>query len=136
MHKLRDAFKWLKQNNLYYRNVDWNEAREKEWLDEDVPVGTTREEDMSEGIGLQVTGEVIRRWMRESNLHQAIGDGGFAIGRRLLKLLELEPVEDGEPVKDVQPWNVMRSMISNAMGKNWLRAASALPDIMIPVFCI
>ena len=116
--------------------MDWNEAREKEWLDEDVPVGTTREEDMSEGIGLQVTGEVIRRWMRESNLHQAIGDCGFAIGRRLLKLLELEPGEDAEPVKDVEPWNVMRSMISSAMGSNSLRAAAALPDIMIPVFCI
>ena len=96
MHKLRDAFKWLKQNNPYYRNVDWDEAREKEWLDKDVPVGTTREEDMSEGIGLQVTGEVIRMWMRESLLHHACGDGGFVIGRRLLKLLELEPGEDAE----------------------------------------
>ena len=115
-------------NNPYYH--------EREWLDENVPVRTTREEDMSEGIGLQVTGEVIRRWMRESHLHQAVGDGGFAIGRRLLKLLELEPGRDPEPIKDVEPWNVVRSTISSAMGSNSLRAAAALPDIMIPVFCI
>ena len=51
---------------------------------------------MSEGLGLQIIGDVIRMWMRESLLRHACGDGGFVIGRRLLKLLELEPGEDAE----------------------------------------
>ena len=137
MYKLRDAFKWLKQNNPYYQNVEWSETHEREWLDEGVSVGATRGEGMSEGLGLQVTGDVIRMWMRESLLQHGCGDGGFAIGRRLLKLLELEPGDDAEPVEDVDPWNVVRSKISSAMGSNSLRAAAALPDFLIPVFfCI
>ena len=41
VHKLRDAFRWLEQNIPYYRNVDWNETHEREWLDEYVSVGTS-----------------------------------------------------------------------------------------------
>ena len=58
-----------------------------------IPVGTSREEDITEGLGQQVTGDVIRLWFREIELNRASGEAAFRIGTRLLTLLReyLEP---------------------------------------------
>ena len=156
VHKLRAAFHWLKQNNPYYYNVEWIESREQEWNDEEIPVGTTREEDITEGLGQQVTGDVIRLWLRESELNRASGEAGFPIGNRLLNLLKenvepgsassATPRHPGQPTEtlelpdfdtdktDVDPWNSLRAKIATTMRSNSLRAANAVPDQIIAVF--
>ena len=53
VQKLRSAFAWLKMNNPYYYNVEWVDAREAEWVDEDIPVGSTREEDVMQALASQ-----------------------------------------------------------------------------------
>ena len=147
---MRAAFHWLKENNPYYYNVEWKESREQEWNDEEIPVGTTREEDITEGLGLQVTGDVIRLWLRESQLNRASGEAGFPIGNRLLALLTESPEagsatsgqtsepenlpECGEEQEKFDPWNSLRSKIAATMRSNSLRAATALPDPVVGVF--
>ena len=142
VHKLRHAFYWLKQNNPYYDNVEWNEVQEAEWKDNEISVGTTREEDVSEGLGLQVTGDICRLWLRESAINHAAGEAGFPMGNRLLALLDedLQPGSasvcegDEENVDSVDPWNLLRTKIATTMKSNLLRAATALPDLTIAVF--
>ena len=142
VHKLRHAFYWLKQNNPYYYNVEWNEVQEAEWKDNEISVGTTREEDVSEGLGLQVTGDICRLWLRESAINHAAGEAGFPMGNRLLALLDedLQPGSasvcegDEENVDSVDPWNLLRTKIATTMKSNLLRAATALPDLTIAVF--
>jgi hypothetical protein len=126
VQKIRDAFRWLKENNPYYYNVDWIESRTADWLDEEIPVGTSRSEDILTGQALPVSSEVFRVWMQESACQRASGEVGFSIGARLLALLEEEREDE-----DVDLWNVVRAFAARVTGVNFMRAAAALSDHIV-----
>ena len=43
--KVKKAFEWLRLYNPYYRDIIWDQKAEEAWQDEDLQIGSTREED-------------------------------------------------------------------------------------------
>jgi hypothetical protein len=61
--------------------------------------------------------------MEEALCQRACGEAGFAIGARLLALIDEERGDE-----DADVWNVVRAMAAKVTGINYLRAASAVSD--------
>ena len=85
--KLKQAFEWLREYNPYYRDVEWREDWEQEWLQEDVDVGSTREEDFANGQETCLCKESFEIWMQLVLTNQESGADGFVMGRRILNQL-------------------------------------------------
>ena len=121
--KLRHAFEWLRKYNPYYRDVEWREDWAQEWLEEDVDVGSTREEDFADGHEACLSKEAFEIWMQLVLTNREAGADGFDMGRRILDLVEtsLGPNEDSNDY-----WNRLRALVAAAVESPFLRAASHL----------
>jgi hypothetical protein len=96
VHKLRHAYEWLKHNNPYYHNIEWREEAAAQWDVENVqlPTRTEPEEDVDQA--LPVNSEAFASWMQNAAKSQACGEGGYAIGSRLLALLDEQQPEGND----------------------------------------
>ena len=121
IERVRKAFLWLKQHNPYYRDIEWVSSAEAAWRDEDVQVGSVREEDFELAHGLQVDRTVFLEWIQQGASHHDAGEGGFPIAARALALFE-NKADGSEP--DV--WNQIRAMAAATFDRSPLRAASSL----------
>ena len=126
VQKLRHAFEWLRANNPWYRDVQWREDWAKEWAQDDVDIGTSREEDFHDGQSLVISKDSFESWMQLVRQHLSSEDEGFELGGRLLELIHSarNPDDDHEDVYD--EWNVLRSLCADALGNSFLRVASTL----------
>ena len=120
VEKLRHAFEWLKKYNPYYHDVEWLEASAAEWLGEDIQLPTREESETEREQAVPVNHEIILAWMQRASHAQSCGDGGFAIGSRLLAVLELD-VED-----TFELWNGLRAMAADILSLSSMRAATSL----------
>ena len=126
--KVRKAFVWLKQHNPYYHNIEWVSSAEAAWREDDVQIGTVREEDFDIKHGLQINREAFLRWMERGTGHDDTEEGGFAIARRALTLFD-RAADESEP----DAWNEIRAMAARIFDKAPLRAASALEPAKVAV---
>ena len=90
--RLRRAFDWLKENNVYYRDVTWDPASEAEWKSEryDLP---GREEDIPTHMVIQAAD--FQAWMSAAAVDEETAGPGFQIGRKLREWL-LFNARDGD----------------------------------------
>ena len=57
--KVRKAYVWLKKFNPYYRNIEWVSSAEKTLREDEVQIGTVREENFHLEEHLQITREAF-----------------------------------------------------------------------------
>ena len=103
---------WLKEFNAYYHDVEWLEASAAEWLREDVQLPTREEAETEHAQALPVNHEIILAWMQHASHAQSCGDGGYAIGSRLLAVLETS-VEDA-----FELWKGLRAMAADILSSS------------------
>ena len=125
--KLRAAFLWLHKNNPYYVHIKWDEASAHAWSDDEVAVGTTKEEDLLDDQPLAVNHEEFLRWMQETEAQQDSSERGFSMGHRLLELL----TQQKEDTTTVDSWSLLRALAADLQGHRYIRAASSLPENLI-----
>ena len=131
VQKLRHAFQWLRVNNPYYRDVEWREDWAQEWGQDDVDIGTTRDEDFEDGDTIVVNKEAFDAWMQEVLRHRASGDDGFQMGGRLLELVESARDAEDEACDD---WNRIRALAADALESPFCRCQNTLSrDILAAV---
>ena len=92
--KIRLAFQWLKVHNPHYHDIEWVPSAEAAWREEDVQVGTVREEDFDLEHGVPINREVWLRWLERGEGNEDSEDGGFPIASRTLLLFAGEGDED------------------------------------------
>ncbi len=126
--KVRKAFQWLKQHNPYYHDVEWISSAETAWRDEDVLVGSLREEEFDLEHGLHVDRAVFVEWMQRGANHHDVGEGGFPIAARALSLFHDE-ADESEP----DEWNQIRALAATTFDRSPLRAASSLELVKLAV---
>jgi hypothetical protein len=126
--KVRKAFQWLKQHNPYYHDVEWISSAETAWRDEDVLVGSLREEEFDLEHGLHVDRAVFVEWMQRGANHHDAGEGGFPIAARALGLFH-DKADESEP----DEWNQIRAMAATTFDRSPLRAASSLELVKLAV---
>lgn len=119
--KVRRAFAWLQKFNPYYRGIEWIPSAEQAWREEEVQVGTVREEDFDLGDHLQITREVFIEWLNRGSSHMHASDGGFAIAARAREFFDSK-----EEDKDRDPWNQVRALAASTFGRPPLRLAATL----------
>ena len=80
VQKLRAAFAWLREFNVWYQDAHWDEEAAAAWRDEteDLPV---QEEDLD--AHQQLSRGTFLAWMQTSQAAEETGSIGFAIGRVL-----------------------------------------------------
>ena len=125
---MRKAFLWLKQHNPYYHDIEWIRSAEEAWREEDVQIGSVREEDLDLGRSLQIDRTAFLRWIQQGEDHHHAGEGGFPIAARTLDLFEGKA--DGN---EQDPWNQIRAMAATTFDKAPLRAASSLEHVRLAV---
>ena len=86
--KVRKAFLWLKQHNQYYRDIEWINSAEAAWRNENMQVGSVREEDFVLAHGLQVDRAVFLEWIQQGASQHDAGDVGFPIAAKVVALFE------------------------------------------------
>ncbi|MCP3885831.1 MAG: hypothetical protein GY700_10220, partial [Propionibacteriaceae bacterium] len=128
VQKLRAAYLWLKEHNPYYRHITWDEVAVHAWSQDDVSVGTTKEEHLLNDQPLAVTQEHFGRWMQEADAQQEGGaEGGFSMGRRLLEVL----IQQRDDTTTTDPWSLLRALVADVQSQCYIRAACALPETFI-----
>ena len=125
--KLRHAFLWLKEFNPYYHDVEWLDASAAEWLRDDVELPTRVDEETECGQALPVNHESLLSWMQHALHAESGGDGGYAIGSRLLAVLETD-VGDA-----FELWDALRAMAADILASSSLRAATSVDQEVIAV---
>ena len=125
--KLRAAFLWPHKNNPLHVHIKWDESSAHAWSDEDVAVGTTKDEDLLNDQPLAVNHEDFVRWMQETEVQQDSSERGFSMGRRLLELLTQQ--QEGATTED--RWSLLRALAADLQGHRYIRAASSLPENLI-----
>ena len=133
VHKLFAAFRWLKANNRWYKDVEWVDAWAKEWENEDVDIGTSREDDFDDGEALAVNRDQFETWMQLARRHRSCEDKGFELGQRLLGLIEQCGNsghcndDDNDSDEDcLNEWDAVRRLTSNCLGSPLLKMSGIL----------
>ena len=119
--KVRKAYVWLKKFNPYYRDIEWVSSAEEAWREDEVQIGTVREEDFDLDDHLQISREAFLEWLDRGSSHTHASDGGFAIAARARDLFDSKG-EDHEQ----DPWNQVRTLAASTFGKPPLRMAATL----------
>ena len=119
--KVRRAYAWLKKFNPYYRAIEWVSSAEEAWREDEVQIGTVREDNFDLDDHLQISREAFLEWLDRgaSNMHAS--EGGFAIAARARVLFDSKG-EDNEQY----PWNQVRTLAASTFGKPPLRMAATL----------
>ena len=98
---------------------------------DDVDIGTTRDEDFEDGDTIVVNKEAFDAWMQEVLRHRVSGDDGFQMGGRLLELVESARDAEDEACDD---WNRIRALAADALESPFCRCQNTLSrDILAAV---
>ena len=96
-------------------------------MQDDVVIGTTREEDLLGEEPVAVTQEHFDRWMQEAESQEEAGDIGSSMGRRLSGLLALQQ----EHTETQDRWSILRALAADLQEQRFLRAAGSLQENVI-----
>ena len=110
--------------------AEWISSAETAWREDDVQIGSVREEDFDLEHGRQVDRASFLEWLQQGARHHDAGEGGFPIAARVVSLLESkapDSVSAHEARDDgYDAWNQIRAMAATAFDRSPLRAASSL----------
>ena len=141
VQKLRHAFRWLKENNPYYFNVEWQEKAAEAWNAEELQVGSTRDVVDDPTQAPPVSRACFNAWMEHAVNDTGAGESGFSVGKKVLEFIMDEAGPDVELVHDsagcIDYWNHLRRSVSKAHDVSVFRSANSLPqDILIAALAV
>ena len=135
VNKVKRAYDWLKAHNPYYANIPWEPSAEEAWKEDDVQMGTDREEEVDLNLVCPLVPHAFVRWLERGSAYAETQDGGFPIAARVhAHLSEDAEGVSHEPLADSErSWNAIREFVAKTLEIRPIRMAQSLDIAQLAV---